>query len=37
MDAVNLYPQHGGNHALVKDLRDSGVLLPALLKALQLD
>ncbi len=37
MDAVTLYPQHGGNHALVKDLRDSGVLLPALRKALLID
>jgi hypothetical protein len=37
MDAVTLYPQHGGNHALVKDLRDTGVLLPALRKALLLD
>lgn len=37
MDAVTLYPQHGVNHALVKDLRDTGVLLPALRKALLLD
>ena len=37
MEAVTLYHQHGGNHALVKDLRDTGVLLPALRKALLLD
>lgn len=37
INAITLYPQHGGDHALAKDLRDSGVLLPALRKALLLD
>lgn len=37
MANVTLHPQHGGNHVLVKDLRDSGVLLHALQKALHID